>query len=52
MSQGDWQSVSFSLTHKHNRNFNTHFTNLADPILSSTFTNYSFKSYKEVYLLL
>lgn len=52
MSQGGWQAVSCSLAHKHNRNVNTHFTHLADPILNSTLTNYSFKSYKEVYLLL
>lgn len=36
MSQRGWQLVSFSLAHKHNRNFNTHFTHLADPILNST----------------
>jgi len=52
MSQGGWQAVSFSLARKHNRNFNTRFTQLVDPILNSTLTNYSFKSCQEVYLLL
>lgn len=52
LSQGAWQAGSFSLTCKHNRNFNTHFTHLADQILDYTLTNCGFKPCKEAYLLL